>query len=132
MSKEQVASEVVSIFAALSKVESECISLRTQAAALRDGLNWNALMEHHQSLLHEYFDFFLATNHPLASPSTFPAVNPQMPTRMWKHCIFSFLELLRQRLPESMDYMLAFIYLVYQVTWTSVRTCGMRSSHLVF
>jgi hypothetical protein len=38
-----------------------------------------------------------------------------MPARMWKHGIHAFLELLRRRLPESIDYMLAFIYLAYQM-----------------
>jgi hypothetical protein len=38
-----------------------------------------------------------------------------MPARMWKHGIHSFLEVLRRRLPESLDYMLAFIYLAYQM-----------------
>lgn len=38
-----------------------------------------------------------------------------MPARMWKHGIHSFLELLRRRLPDSIDYMLAFIYLAYQM-----------------
>ncbi|KAH7070565.1 hypothetical protein BKA63DRAFT_80045 [Paraphoma chrysanthemicola] len=32
---------------------------------------------------------------------------------MWKHGIHSFLELLRHRLPDSIDYMLPFIYLAY-------------------
>lgn len=36
-----------------------------------------------------------------------------MPARMWKHGIQSFLELLRQSLPASMDHMLAFIFLAY-------------------
>lgn len=38
-----------------------------------------------------------------------------MPARMWKHGIHSFLELLRHHLPESLEYMLAFIYLAYQM-----------------
>lgn len=38
-----------------------------------------------------------------------------MPARMWKHGIHSFLELLRHRLPDSTEYMLAFIYLAYQM-----------------
>ncbi|OCK91218.1 uncharacterized protein K441DRAFT_730318 [Cenococcum geophilum 1.58] len=38
-----------------------------------------------------------------------------MPTRMWKYSIYSFLKLLRRRLPESLDYILAFIYLTYQI-----------------
>jgi hypothetical protein len=38
-----------------------------------------------------------------------------MPARMWKHGVHSFLELLRRRLTDSIDYMLAFIYLAYQM-----------------
>lgn len=38
-----------------------------------------------------------------------------MPARMWKHGIHAFLEVLRHRRPESHDYMLAFIYLAYQM-----------------
>ncbi|KAF8476036.1 hypothetical protein BDZ91DRAFT_710810 [Kalaharituber pfeilii] len=36
-----------------------------------------------------------------------------MPARMWRHGIHSFLELLRHRLPHSMEHMLTFIYLAY-------------------
>ncbi len=35
----------------------------------------------------------------------------EMPARMWKRGIDSFLELLRHRLPTSLEHMLAFIYL---------------------
>ena len=38
-----------------------------------------------------------------------------MPARMWRHGIHSFLELLRHRLPASLDHMLAFIYLAYSM-----------------
>jgi hypothetical protein len=34
---------------------------------------------------------------------------------MWKHGIHAFLEVLRHRRPESQEYMLAFIYLAYQM-----------------
>lgn len=34
---------------------------------------------------------------------------------MWKHGIHAFLEVLRHRRPHSQDYMLAFIYLAYQM-----------------
>jgi hypothetical protein len=34
-----------------------------------------------------------------------------MPARMWRHGIHSFLELLRHRLPDSLDHMLTFVYL---------------------
>ena len=38
-----------------------------------------------------------------------------MPARMWRHGIHSFLELLRQRLLHSLEYMLTFIYLSYSM-----------------
>lgn len=38
-----------------------------------------------------------------------------MPARMWRHGIHAFLEILRRRRPESQDYMMAFIYLAYQM-----------------
>ncbi|KXT07666.1 hypothetical protein AC578_10177 [Pseudocercospora eumusae] len=38
-----------------------------------------------------------------------------MLARFWKHGIHAFLEVLRHRRPESQDYMLAFIYLAYQM-----------------
>jgi hypothetical protein len=36
-----------------------------------------------------------------------------MPARLWRHGIHSLLELLRNRLPDSLNHMLAFIYLAY-------------------
>ena len=38
-----------------------------------------------------------------------------MPARMWRHGIHSFLDVLRLRLPESLDHMLAFIYIAYSM-----------------
>jgi hypothetical protein len=38
-----------------------------------------------------------------------------MPARMWRHGIHCFLELLRHRLPDSLDHMLAFVYLAYSM-----------------
>ncbi|CAI6334507.1 unnamed protein product [Periconia digitata] len=126
ISQEQLASEVKSIYAGLSMVESKCIHVdRGQAAVLKDGSesypklasdHWQALIALHRTLLHEHHDFFLASQHPSASPALRRlAAKYSMPARMWKHGIHSFLELLRRRLPESIDYMLAFIYLAYQM-----------------
>ena len=38
-----------------------------------------------------------------------------MPARLWRHGIYSFLELLRHRLPHSLEHMLSFVYLAYQM-----------------
>ncbi|EMD86600.1 hypothetical protein COCHEDRAFT_1198003 [Bipolaris maydis C5] len=104
-------------------VGNKCIHVdRAQAAAVHDpntklpSDHWQALIALHRTLLHEHHDFFLASQHPSASPALRRlAVERSMPARMWKHGIHSFLELLRQRLPDSMEYMLAFIYLAYQI-----------------
>jgi hypothetical protein len=107
-------------------VETKCIHVdRAQAAAAQDNSDpnhklasdhWQALIALHQTLLHEHHDFFLASQHPCASPALRRlAAKYSMPARLWKHGIHSFLELLRRRLPDSIDYMLAFIYLAYQM-----------------
>jgi hypothetical protein len=114
---------VKSIYAGLTMVETKCIHVdRAQAAAAQDSDtklasdHWQALIALHRTLLHEHHDFFLASQHPSASPALRRlAAKYSMPARMWKHGIHSFLELLRRRLPDSIDYMLAFIYLAYQM-----------------
>ncbi|KAF1357737.1 hypothetical protein EJ07DRAFT_127523 [Lizonia empirigonia] len=123
ISQEQLASEVKSIYAGLTMVETKCIHVdRAQASATQDPNqklapdHWQALIALHRTLLHEHHDFFLASQHPSASLALQRlAKKYTMPARMWKHGIHSFLELLRRRLPESLDYMLAFIYLSYQM-----------------
>jgi hypothetical protein len=127
ISQEQLASEVKSIYAGLTMVETKCIHVdRAQASAAQDSDgdpnsklgsdHWQALIALHRTLLHEHHDFFLASQHPSASPALRRLASKySMPARMWKHGIHSFLELLRRRLPDSIDYMLAFIYLAYQM-----------------
>jgi len=123
ISQEQLASEVKSIYAGLSMVETKCIHVdRAQTTAAQNSDTklasdyWQALIALHRTLLHEHHDFFLASQHPSASPALRRvAAEYSMPTRMWKHGIHSFLELLQMRLPDSIDYMLAFIYLAYEM-----------------
>jgi hypothetical protein len=126
ISQEQLASEVKSIHAGLTMVEAKCIHVdRVQAAAAQDSSDpnhklasnhWQASIALHRTLLHEHHDFFLASQHPSASPALRRLASKySMPARMWKHGIHSFLELLRRHLPDSIDYMLAFIYLAYQM-----------------
>ncbi|KAG4428848.1 hypothetical protein IFR05_015669 [Cadophora sp. M221] len=124
LSQEQLVAEVKGIYAGLVMVEAKCIEVdNKQALALSSGssttLNndqWQALIAVHRCLLHEHHDFFLASQHPSASPALRRlASNYAMPERMWRHGIHSFLELLRHHLPYSLDHMLAFIYLAYSM-----------------
>jgi hypothetical protein len=126
ISQEQLAAEVKSIYAGLTMVESKCIHVdKAQAAAMRNADkskpkladdHWQALIALHRTLLHEHHDFFLASQHPSASPALRRLASKySMPSRMWKHGIHSFLELLRFRLPDSLEFMISFIYTAYQM-----------------
>ncbi|KAI5777653.1 hypothetical protein EDC01DRAFT_635571 [Geopyxis carbonaria] len=127
ISPEQLIAEVKGIYAGLIMVEAKCCEVdnkQHQAALEMDGgrqpkLNneqWQALIALHRTLLHEHHDFFLASQHPSASPSLKRLASKYaMPARMWRHGIHSFLELLRHRLPHSLEHMLTFIYLAYSM-----------------
>ncbi|KAM3084463.1 hypothetical protein ACMFMG_001432 [Clarireedia jacksonii] len=126
ISQEQLVAEVKGIYAGLVMVEAKCIEVDNKQAGLTQGdsssqpkLNneqWQALIALHRTLLHEHHDFFLASQHPSASQALRRLASKYaMPARMWRHGIHSFLELLRHRLPASLDHMLAFIYLAYSM-----------------
>ena len=127
ISHEQLVVEVKGIYAGLVMVEAKCIDIdeRQSAAAqekdptkrvsLKDD-QWQSLIALHKQLLHEHHDFFLASQHPSASPALSRlAAKYSMPARMWRHGIHAFLEVLRHRLPESLEHMLAFIYIAYSM-----------------
>ncbi|KAJ4408047.1 hypothetical protein N0V85_004283 [Neurospora sp. IMI 360204] len=123
ISQEQLVTEVKGIYAGLVMVESKCIEVDNAQNAETDPANkpinheqWQALIALHRTLLHEHHDFFLASQHPSASPALRRlAAKYAMPARMWRHGIHSFLELLRHRLPGSLEHMLTFIYLAYSM-----------------
>lgn len=122
ISQEQLVAEVKGIYAGLVMVESKCIEVDSSQSAQNDSspkLNneqWQALIALHRTLLHEHHDFFLASQHPLASPALRRLASKYfMPARMWRRGIYSFLELLRHRLPTSLEHMPPFIYLAYSM-----------------
>jgi hypothetical protein len=127
ISQEQLVAEVKGIYAGLVMVEAKCIEMDKKQATLAQAFpgagaqprlnsqQWQALIALHRTLSHEY-DFFLASQHPSASPALRRLASKYaMPSRMRRHGIHSFLELLRHRLPASLDHMLAFIYLAYSM-----------------
>ena len=124
ISQEQLATEVKSIYNGIAVIESKCRHVdQVQSNAIKAGLpcdlkpeHWQALIGVHRSLLHEHHDFFLASQHPSASPAIKRlAEKYSMPARFWRHGIHSFLEILRHRLPESHEYMLAFLCQAYHM-----------------
>ena len=120
ISQDQLVAEVKGIYAGLVMVESKCIevdnSQMQNSSQMLTHDQWQALIALHRTLLHEHHDFFLASQHPSASPALKRlATKYAMPARMWRHGIHSFLELLRHRLPHSFEHMLTFIYLAYSM-----------------
>ena len=127
ISHEQLVVEVKGIYAGLVMVEAKCIDIddkQSSAAQEKDPAKriklkndqWQSLIALHKQLLHEHHDFFLASQHPSASPALSRlAAKYSMPARMWRHGIHAFLEVLRHRLPESLEHMLAFIYIAYSM-----------------
>ena len=125
ISHEQLVTEVKGIYAGLVMVEAKCIDIHErQSAAAQEkdpakrvqlkNDQWQSLRALHEQLLHEHHDYFLASQHPSASPAlTRLAAKYSMPARMWRHGIHAFIEILRHRLPESLEHMLAFIHIAY-------------------
>ncbi|KAF6225485.1 hypothetical protein HO133_009485 [Letharia lupina] len=127
ISHEQLVVEVKGIYAGLVMVEAKCIDIdERQSAAAQEkdpskkidlkNDQWQSLIALHKQLLHEHHDFFLASQHPSASAALSRlAAKYSMPARMWRHGIHAFLEVLRHRLPQSLEHMLAFIYIAYSM-----------------
>ncbi|EFQ32695.1 uncharacterized protein GLRG_07839 [Colletotrichum graminicola M1.001] len=124
ISQEQLVAEVKGIYAGLVMTESKCIEVdnaqnsasESESDPILNDEKWQALISIHRTLLHEHHDFFLASQHPSASPALQRLASKYaMPARLWRHGIHSFLELLRHRIPESHEHMLTSLYLAYSM-----------------
>ncbi|UNI14827.1 hypothetical protein JDV02_001418 [Purpureocillium takamizusanense] len=117
ISPEQLVAEVKGIYAGLVMIESKCIEYdSTQETKHLSQEQYQALIALHRSVLHEHHDFFLASQHPSASEALRRLGSKYaMPARMWRHGIHTFLELLRQKLPDALEHMLTFIYIAYSM-----------------
>src|SRR3954451_5929988 len=101
-------------------VEGKCIEIVSEEARNPTKLSreqWQALIALHRTLLNEHHDFFSASHHPITVGHELRELPARyaMPARMWRHGIQAFLELLRHRLPESLEHMLTFMYLAYSM-----------------
>ncbi|BCS12253.1 hypothetical protein ALUC_50299A [Aspergillus luchuensis] len=116
--EERLIQDVRGIYAGLMLAENRCEVLHKQAQELptMTHAQYQSLVGTHGTILQEYHDFFLCSQHPVASPVLKRlAEKYAMPARLWRHGIHSLLELLRHRLPESLEHMLAFIYYAYSM-----------------
>jgi hypothetical protein len=118
ISQEELVAEVQGIYAGLVMVEAKCIEVDNRKAELEQAEversmlsdeQWQALIALHRTLLHEHHDFFLAAQHPSASPALRSlAQKYATPAQSWRHGIHSFLELLKHRQSGSLEHMESF------------------------
>lgn len=105
--------EVRIIYAGLIMVEKKCIEVHkaeSEPCAPFDNEKWQGLVSLHQTLLQEHHEFFIACQR-LTTSSVLRRLPDKyaMPGRLWRYGIYSFLELLRHRLPESREHMLSYV-----------------------
>jgi hypothetical protein len=119
ITEDQLANEVRGIYAGLVMVEKKCIDIIKQQHVQESELShqqWQALIALHRTLLQEHHDFFMASQHPSATLVLRRSSEKyNVPARMWRYGIQTFLDLLHRRLPDSLEHMLTFIYLAYSM-----------------
>ena len=129
LSQAQLYAELNGVYAGLWMVEKKCFEvdkkhvevdeerrLDPQSHPKLTDMQWQALIELHQTLIFEHHDFFLISRHPAASEYLFTLASElKMAPRMWYYGIHDFLELLRENLLESRDTFLSFFPLAYSL-----------------
>ncbi|KKA28734.1 hypothetical protein TD95_005423 [Thielaviopsis punctulata] len=132
-SNDQLVEQVKGIYTGLVSIETKIIEVHKSLNDKRQkhGLSdqkWQVLYGLHKALLQEHYDFYLVTDHPAATPVLRRLPEKyNMPARMWKYAIHIFLELMRENLPTSREYLLSFLYFVYGIVGMLYETVPSRS-----
>jgi casein kinase I homolog HRR25 len=124
ISQDQIIAEVKGIYTGLLMVEAKCIEVDEKQAKLGNpklsSEQWQARIYLRRVMFFEFHDFILASQHPAASQRLHELASKlELPTRMWRsiqallHVLF--LQLHRDRLPESRANFLSYFRLAYQV-----------------
>ena len=127
---EEIADIVESIYSGLITVEEECIdvqkrlleAVKKEKIQIKDS-QWQSLIAQHKQLLHEQYDFLVATSHPSGrlQLSSLPR-EYSMHKRIWSHGVHDFLEILKHQLPESKEHMITFIHTAYSMLTLMLKT----------
>lgn len=119
ITREHLANSLLEMHGSLVMLERECLELNKQYMETGENLShptWQTLSSLHRTLIHGYPDFILTSQHFLTSSKQQRLVEGyEIPARLWRYGIHPFLELLRHRLAESLDYMVDFIYHAYSI-----------------
>jgi hypothetical protein len=106
MSQEELIAEIKASYTIILRLASvfnnrinAYVKTICEGASCTSTEHWPSLTALHSTLLHKHHDFFLATQHPSASPALRQLASKYaMPTRMWKNGIQPILELFRLNL----------------------------------
>ncbi|PYH95343.1 hypothetical protein BO71DRAFT_206123 [Aspergillus ellipticus CBS 707.79] len=126
ITEEQLINDVRSIYGGIIMVEGrlleqDAIMAATPIPAPHE--KYRATSFVHRLLMIEHSDFFLASRHPIASaPIQALAENYAMPARFWRYGIHAHLEVLRNRLPDSLEHMVTFICFAYSMLTLMLET----------
>lgn len=115
VSTEQLIVEAQTTFDMIEKKEEECTnaiqSINYNSTQQLIDKQWNVLVALHLALLGQYHEMFFIIRHPSATLELRKFITEhRMLERMWQRGIFSFLKLLKQKLPESLEHMRTFYY----------------------
>lgn len=114
----------------LSKPEAECGDRHKELSAVRQRTNpakrfdlsaseWQSFRELHEQLLKSYHDFFQTSHHHLATEGLRNiAQHDNIPDKLLKLGVLSFLDIARCQLPESLEHMLTHINYAHNLLQT--------------
>jgi casein kinase I family protein HRR25 len=110
------ADSLLGIYKRLVEEETQCKQNLPVGSENLSDEQWQTLLRSHRGLLHSHHDF-LITSHQFMSPPTLRGLVAErnILSRLWHHGIRTFLELLMRSLPETVDYMQAFLRLSYAI-----------------
>ena len=137
VSSDQLIVEAKTICVSLNEFEAKCIAMhQPYLIAIQEGNRsrfknsrseeWQNLALYHRTLIDKHYDLHLACQHPSTCSQLKEFIaDYTMPLRMWTHGISTFLKILGNWLPETLDHMLAFMYNAYtMLTLFSEMTSG--------
>jgi len=121
--EQQSRTKVAKSYKVLEIVEKRCMALirwhmmamaKDQKPAVEQ---WRTLTANHHALVDRHYDLIHATQQPDAPEDVKSFITErQLPARLWTHGIHALLELQRQNLPESLEFMESFVHHAYQMT----------------
>ncbi|KAJ6003936.1 hypothetical protein N7540_013218 [Penicillium herquei] len=111
--------QIQKIYQELTVAEEQCQRIDEEYSNPQSELTASQLtnlISEHQSLLDKHHEFLIMSQNPSTSPSLkFLAAHHQIPRRLWDCGILPCLELMRQKLPGSMEFLIRFISISYSV-----------------